>query len=62
MDFFYSIVGFFASGGVFMYPILVVFAVGLAIGVLWLVLSGVLTSVISTIGSNLQSFANSVFT
>ena len=31
MDFFYSIVGFFASGGVFMYPILVVFAVGLAI-------------------------------
>ncbi len=33
MDFFYSIVGFFSSGGVFMYPILVVFAVGLAIAV-----------------------------
>ncbi len=33
MDFFYSIVGFFTSGGVFMYPILVVFAVGLAIAV-----------------------------
>jgi len=33
MDFFYSIVGFFASGGVFMYPILLVFAVGLAIAV-----------------------------
>ncbi len=33
MDFFYSIVGFFASGGVFMYPILVVFAVGVAIAV-----------------------------
>jgi len=31
MDFFYSIVGFFVSGGVFMYPILVVFAVGVAI-------------------------------
>jgi len=31
MDFFYSIVGFFASGGVFMYPILLVFAVGAAI-------------------------------
>lgn len=33
MDFFYSIVGFFASGGLFMYPILLVFAVGLAIAV-----------------------------
>jgi len=33
MDFFYSIVGFFASGGVFMYPILIVFAVGVAIAV-----------------------------
>ena len=30
MDFVYSIVGFFSSGGVFMYPILVVFAVGVA--------------------------------
>lgn len=33
MDFFYSIVGFFASGGLFMYPILAVFAVGVAIAV-----------------------------
>jgi len=33
MDFFYSIVGFFASGGTFMYPILVVFAVGVAIAI-----------------------------
>lgn len=31
MDFVYSIVGFFSSGGLFMYPILVVFAVGVAI-------------------------------
>ncbi len=31
MDFFYSIVRFFLSGGVFMYPILLVFAVGVAI-------------------------------
>ena len=31
MDFFYSIIDFFASGGVFMYPILLVFAVGVAI-------------------------------
>src|SRR5210317_598447 len=33
MDFFYSIVGFFATGGVFMYPILLVFAFGVAISV-----------------------------
>ena len=33
MDFFYSIVSFFLSGGVFMYPILLVFAVGVAIAV-----------------------------
>jgi biopolymer transport protein ExbB len=33
MDLFYTIVGFFASGGVFMYPILAVFAFGLAIAI-----------------------------
>ena len=33
MDFFYSIVGFFATGGMFMYPILLVFAVGTAIAI-----------------------------
>jgi biopolymer transport protein ExbB len=33
MDFFYSIVGFFTSGGPFMYPILIVFAVGFGIAV-----------------------------
>lgn len=33
MDFFYSLVGFFASGGLFMYPILLVFAIGVAIAV-----------------------------
>ncbi len=33
MDFFYSIVGFFASGGIFMFPILLVFAFGVAISV-----------------------------
>jgi len=33
MDFFYSIVGFFASGGPFMYPILLVFGFGVAIAV-----------------------------
>ncbi len=33
MDIFYSIVSFFTSGGVFMYPILIVFAVGFAIAI-----------------------------
>ncbi len=33
MDFIYSIVGFFVTGGPFMYPILIVFAVGAAIAV-----------------------------
>ena len=33
MDFFYSIVGFFVTGGMFMFPILIVFAFGVAIAV-----------------------------
>ena len=33
MDVFYSIVSFFGSGGIFMYPILIVFAFGVAIAV-----------------------------
>jgi len=33
MDIFYSIVAFFATGGMFMYPILIVFAVGVAIAI-----------------------------
>lgn len=33
MDFFYSIVSFFVTGGVFMYPILLVFAVGVGFAI-----------------------------
>jgi biopolymer transport protein ExbB len=33
MDFIYSIIGFFVAGGPFMYPILIVFAVGTAIAI-----------------------------
>jgi len=33
MDFMYSIVAFFSTGGLFMYPILLVFAIGLAIAI-----------------------------
>ena len=44
MDFFYSIVAFFATGGLFMYPILLVFAVGVAIAVERFVTLTVITS------------------
>jgi hypothetical protein len=33
MEIMYSIVGFFVAGGPFMYPILIVFAVGTAIAI-----------------------------
>ena len=33
MDFFYTLVSFFSSGGIFMFPILLVFAFGVAIAV-----------------------------
>ncbi len=33
MDFVYSIVAFFATGGAFMYPILLVFVIGTAIAI-----------------------------
>jgi biopolymer transport protein ExbB len=44
MDLFYSIVAFFATGGVFMYPILLVFAFGVAIAVERFVTLTVITS------------------
>ena len=42
------------------YVAVLVVAVGLAIGVLWLLLSGVLTTVITNIGDNLESFSDSI--
>ena len=33
MNIFYSLVGFFSTGGLFMYPILIVFAIGVAIAI-----------------------------
>jgi biopolymer transport protein ExbB len=44
MDFFYSIVAFFATGGLFMYPILLVFAFGVAIAIERFVTLTVITS------------------
>jgi len=54
MDFFYSIVGFFVSGGVFMYPILMVFAVGLAIAVERYVTLTVLTTKNQAVWNDVQ--------
>ena len=44
MDFFYSIVAFFSTGGIFMYPILLVFAVGVAIAAERFITLGIVTS------------------
>ena len=44
MDVFYSIVSFFSTGGMFMYPILIVFAIGVAISVERFVTLGLVTS------------------
>ena len=54
MDFFYSIVGFFVSGGVFMYPILLVFAVGIAIAVERYVTLAVITNKNQTVWDKVQ--------
>jgi len=54
MDFFYSIVNFFSSGGVFMYPILVVFAVGVAIALERYVTLAMITSKNQTVWKKVQ--------
>jgi hypothetical protein len=43
------------------YVAVLVVAVGLAIGVLWVFLSGLVIDVVSEVGSNLSSFSNSTF-
>jgi Flp pilus assembly pilin Flp len=43
------------------YVAVLVVSVGLAIGVLWFALSGMLDNVVSQIGSNLSSFSDSTF-
>ena len=54
MDFFYSIVAFFATGGVFMYPILLVFAFGVAIAVERFVTLTMITSKNQVVWSKVQ--------
>ncbi|MDH3640602.1 MAG: MotA/TolQ/ExbB proton channel family protein [Gammaproteobacteria bacterium] len=54
MDFVYSIVGFFATGGVFMYPILLVFAIGTAIAIERFVTLSLVTNKNQTAWTNIQ--------
>jgi len=54
MDFIYSIVAFFATGGLFMYPILLVFAFGVAIAVERFVTLTMITSKNQVVWSKVQ--------
>jgi len=55
VDFIYSIVGFFVTGGPFMYPILAVFAVGAAIAVERYVTLSIVTSRNQSVWSEIQA-------
>jgi len=54
MDFIYSIIGFFVTGGPFMYPILLVFAIGAAIAVERYITLGRMTSRNESVWSQVQ--------
>ena len=59
MDAFYSIVSFFSTGGMFMYPILIVFAVGTAIAVERFVTLGIVTSKNQAVWEKVQPLLDS---
>ena len=56
MDFVYSIVAFFATGGAFMYPILLVFAIGTAIAIERFITLTLVTNKNQMAWSNIQPF------
>ena len=58
MDVIYSIVGFFASGGLFMYPILLVFAVGAAIAIERFITLSLITNKNASVWSTIQPLLN----
>ena len=58
MDFIYSIIGFFASGGPFMYPILLVFAVGTAIAIERFITLSLITNKNASVWSTIQPLLN----
>ncbi len=59
MDTFYSIVSFFSTGGLFMYPILIVFAFGVAIAVERFVTLSVVTSKNQVVWEKVQPLLDS---
>jgi len=59
MDAFYSIVSFFSTGGMFMYPILVVFAFGVAIAIERFVTLGMVTSKNQAVWEKVQPLLDS---
>ena len=58
MDVIYSIVGFFASGGLFMYPILLVFAVGAAIAIERFITLSLITNKNASVWNIIQPLLN----
>jgi biopolymer transport protein ExbB len=58
MDFIYSIIGFFASGGLFMYPILLVFAVGAAIAIERFITLSLITNKNASVWNTIQPLLN----
>ena len=59
MDAFYSIISFFSTGGMFMYPILIVFAFGVAIAVERFVTLTVVTNKNQTVWNKVQPLLDS---
>ncbi|MDJ0748640.1 MAG: MotA/TolQ/ExbB proton channel family protein [Woeseiaceae bacterium] len=59
MDAFYSIVSFFSTGGMFMYPILIVFAFGVAIAIERFVTLGQITAKNQVVWSKVQPLLDS---
>ena len=59
MDAFYSSVSFFSTGGMFMYPILIVFAVGVAIAVERFVTLGIVTNKNQAVWEKVQPLLDS---
>ena len=59
MDAFYSIVSFFSTGGMFLYPILIVFAVGVAIATERFVTLGIVTNKNQAVWEKVQPLLDS---
>jgi biopolymer transport protein ExbB len=59
MDSFYSLVGFFSTGGIFMYPILVVFVIGVAIAIERYITLTLITNKNQTVWESIQPMLTS---